>query len=154
MKPAKTENPYVVVPEDHLTKVLDLLDDIAKERKDIIELLSKAQGLDVASLQQAVASQSESIANRVLKSIEPARPVENVEEKPWKKLFFQGSLVAVITLVLLSLGVTVYSLINLNSLDRHWQNLIQEKMKKAVDIEQSIDFFKDFKEAGDAGQSD
>ena len=59
MKPAKTENPYVVVPEDNLTKVLDLLDDIAKERKDIIELLSKAQGLDVASLQQAVASHAQ-----------------------------------------------------------------------------------------------
>lgn len=151
----KNENPFVVVPEDHISQITDLLDHIAKEREEIVNILSKSQGLDIDSLQKAVASQSETIANRLLENMAPPAAVENLQDhSPWKKFFFQGAVVGIIGMLVLTMAIAVLSLKNLNSLDRHWQNLIREKMQTATEIEQSIDFFKGVKEVEDAGQSD
>ena len=148
------ENPYVVVPEDNVRQINVLLNKIGHERTEIINLLEKSKGVDWDSFNKTFESQSQNMMDEIMKKIDSVNVAQRSPAKSWKNLFHWSVFAGIIAIMVLALGVTVYSLKNLNSLETHWENIIKEKMERAIDIEKTIDFFEETKEKQNARESD
>lgn len=151
-----------IIKESHDTD-LKLLKEISEKQFKISASLKDLSSDHIIPFKEEIKELSKGIENLSisLNNENSALPItiEDAPQEPKPKRLFERALIpcvliCFITMFLLSLAVCVYSLMNLNSLNEHWNKLIKEKMQTAIDIEQSIDFFEETKEKKDARQSD